>query len=75
MMSILEARWEMRRGSSPKPEKLDASVKGALLGLEGDFGRDFAVGASTLGLDVKREDITWPCGFEGGFMAAGFVAV
>lgn len=58
-MFILLVRWETRSGLRPSPEKLDR-CKGALLGLSCSFlVGPSAAGMSSLGLDVKREEMNW----------------
>lgn len=46
------------RGSRPKPVKVEES-SGALLGRRLDLGREGTLSNSTLGLDVKRDEMTW----------------
>ena len=57
-MFILVAKCATMRGSRPRPVKVEES-KGALLGREICFGIDGAVGSSTFGLEVNREEMTW----------------
>ena len=48
-MSIFVVRCDVMRGFRPSPVNVEESVRGALLGLLGPFGKD-VVGCSTFGL-------------------------
>lgn len=45
-------------GSSPRPENVDESTKGALLGSDSVFGCMDCAGCCTFGLEVNKEEIT-----------------
>lgn len=65
-MLIFFVRWETSRGSTPRPSNDDESVRGALLGFEGNL-KDVEggwTGSSGFGLYENREDIIWPGGRE-----------
>ena len=48
------------RGFRPSPVNVEESVRGALLGLLGPFGKD-VVGCSTFGLEENNEDMICVC--------------
>lgn len=56
-MPNLDDRCEARRGSSPRPEKLEESVLGALLGLAAFCGTGAGTSRSIFGLYENREDM------------------
>lgn len=62
-MLILDERWAIMRGSSPRPENVD-EFKGALLGLADVFGAEVRATFSTAGLWVNNEEIIWVGGRE-----------
>ena len=58
-MSIFVVKWEVMRGLSPSPVKVEESVSGALLGLLCAFATGTFGCCSTFGLKEKSDDMIW----------------